>query len=164
LLQAIVGQQISTKAAASVWKRLVELLEPEVTAHQLNTFTREEIQACGLSWRKVDYALGLSAAIVSGQLDFDLLEQSDDDAATKMITTLKGFGPWSAEIYLMFAEGRRDICPSADLAIQIGYQRLKNLKEKPTAKELITFLEPWRPHRSAGCLFLWHLYGSTSLD
>lgn len=164
MLQAIVGQQISTKAAASVWLRLVELLGSDISSESLSGFTREEIQACGLSWRKVDYALGLAEAVKNGTLDFGLLEQADETQAVKMITALKGFGPWSAEIYLMLAEGRADICPSADLAIQIAYQRLKGLEVKPTAKELITFVEPWRPHRSAGCLFLWHLYGSTTLD
>ena len=164
LLQAIVAQQISTKAAATVWARLTSRLSDEVTAENLLRLEKEDIQNCGLSWRKVDYAIALAEAVTAQKLDFAKLQVASDLEAVKMISSLKGFGPWSAEIYLVFAEGRADICPSADLAIQLAFQRLKKLETKPTAKELIAFLEPWRPYRSAGCLFLWHLYGSTSLD
>jgi DNA-3-methyladenine glycosylase II len=163
-LQAIVGQQISTKAAASVWLRVVDLLSENITAEQLMSHSREEIQSCGLSWRKVDYAIGLSEAVSSQQLNFAELALATDEEAVKMISSLKGFGPWSAEIYLMFAEGREDICPADDLAIQVAWQQLKNFPERPKAKELRAALEEWAPYRSAGCLFLWHLYGSATFD
>ena len=157
LLSVIVGQQISTAAAAAVMGRVRELL-PRMEAGELQKLPTESLRKAGLSGRKVEYAFGLADAIVDGSLDTVALDSLDDKAAIRTITTLRGFGDWSAEIYLMFSLQRRDIFPANDLALQIALQRLKGLEQRPTEKQARLLIEHWSPWRSAGSLFLWHYY------
>ena len=157
LLSVIVGQQISTAAAAAVMGRVRELL-PRMEAGELQKLPTESLRKAGLSGRKVEYAFGLADAIVDGSLDTLALESMDDEDAIRTITTLRGFGDWSAEIYLMFSLRRRDIFPANDLALQIALQRLKRLEQRPTEKQARLLIEHWSPWRSAGSLFLWHYY------
>jgi DNA-3-methyladenine glycosylase II len=157
LLSVIVGQQISTAAAAAVMGRVRELL-PRMEASELKKLPTESLRKAGLSGRKVEYAFGLADAIVDGSLDTVALESMDDEDAIRIITTLRGFGDWSAEIYLMFSLQRRDIFPANDLALQIALQRLKGLEQRPTEKQARLLIEHWSPWRSAGSLFLWHYY------
>ena len=88
----------------------------------------------------------------------------EEEAAIATLVALRGFGRWSAEIYLLFALGRADVFPADDLAIQIAYQRLKRLDMRPSAKSLRGLTEPWRPYRGAAAVFLWHYYGAVTLD
>ena len=157
LLSVIVGQQISTAAAAAVMGRVRELL-PRMEAGELQKLPTESLRKAGLSGRKVEYAFGLADAIVDGSLDTLALESMDDEDAIRTITTLRGFGDWSAEIYLMFSLRRRDIFPANDLALQISLQRLKGLEQRPGEKQARSLIEHWSPWRSAGSLFLWHYY------
>lgn len=157
LLSAIVGQQISTAAAAAVMGRVRELL-PDMNAVEMQKLTSESLRKAGLSGRKVEYAQGLADAVVDGSLDFVVLEAMDDETAIQEIIKLRGFGPWSAEIYLMFSLQRPDIFPANDLALQVALQRLKGLEQRPTDKQARLLIEHWSPWRSAGSLFLWHYY------
>jgi len=157
LLSVIVGQQISTEAAAAVMARVRALL-PRMEASELKKLPTESLRKAGLSGRKVEYAFGLAEAVVDGSLDMVALESLNDEDAIGAITRLRGFGPWSAEIYLMFSLQRRDIFPANDLALQVALQRLKGLEQRPTEQQARLLIEHWSPWRSAGSLFLWHYY------
>ncbi len=156
-LSIIVSQQISTAAAHSIWNRLCAVL-PEVSAEQVARAKPEVLRGAGLSGRKVEYAQGLAAAILNGEFRPDSLPDMADDEAVEHIVQLRGFGRWSAEIYLMFSLQRPDIFAADDLALQVALQRLKQLPEKPSARQARQLVEHWAPRRSAGCLFLWHYY------
>ena len=156
-LSTIVGQQISTEAAKAIMGRLHALL-PDMKAESLIKLTFDDLRAAGLSNRKVEYAQGLAQAIIDGSLDVNGLMDLDDQAAIETITALRGFGDWSAEIYLMFSLQREDIFPANDLALQVAIQKLKGLDERPTEKQARALVKHWSPWRSAGSLFLWHYY------
>ena len=153
----VVGQQLSTHAAAAIMKRANELL-PELTPENILTKTDEELRSIGLSKQKIVYVKGMAQAILKGKFDPNALDNLDDKTAIETITALKGFGPWSAEIYCMFSLQRQDIFPSGDLALLIALQKLKGLDEKPTSKQAQDIIRHWSPWRSVGSLFLWHYY------
>ncbi len=157
LVSIIVSQQISTEAAAAIMGRLRSLL-PDMTANSLLNCEAEDLRAAGLSARKVEYCLSLAAAVKDGSLPVEQLPSMDDNEVIKIITALRGFGRWSAEIYLMFALRRTDVFPADDLALQIALGKLKNLDDKPSAKQSRALTESWAPWRSAGSIFLWHYY------
>mgnify|MGYP001178339425 CR=1 FL=1 len=157
LLAIIIGQQVSTEAAAAIRGRVENLLG-DVSANQLLITEDQALRDAGLSWRKVEYANGLAEAINNGTLDLAVLPDMNDDEAISVISSLRGFGRWSAEIYLMFSLQRQDIFPADDLALLVALGRLKRLEEKPTPKQARQIIEHWAPYRSAGSLFLWHYY------
>ncbi len=153
----IVGQQISTAAAAAIMLRVRDLL-PRLEALSLLNLPEGALREAGLSLRKVEYAQGLANAILDGGFNPGDLPAMKDEAAIKAITALRGFGLWSAEIYLMFCLQRGDIFPADDLALQVALMRLKGLEQRPTAKQARALIEHWSPWRSAGSLFLWHYF------
>ena len=156
-LSTIVSQQISTGAAKAILGRVKSLL-PDATPQGLLTVDDQRLRDAGLSFRKIEYAKGLAEAVCEGRFDIDgLAEMSDEDAITA-ITALRGFGRWSAEIYLMFSLNRPDIFPADDLALLVALGRLKNLADKPTPKQARDLVAHWAPYRSVGSLFLWHYY------
>ena len=163
MMQAIVSQQVSVKAAASIWTRLELACGGDMDDHGRIAATPVELlRAAGLSGQKAGYVQGLAAAIASGAIDFGALP-SDDEDAVAALTAIKGIGRWSAEIYLLFAEGRPDVFPGGDLAVQIELGRLLGLDVRPTEKLTRSLAEPWRPHRGALAVFLWHSYTTTAL-
>jgi DNA-3-methyladenine glycosylase II len=119
----------------------------------------EALRAAGLSRQKMSYARSLAEEVVSGRLDLAHLP-ADDEEAIALLTKIKGIGRWSAEIYLLFAEGRRDVWPAGDLAVQIAIGRLFGLDERPTEKHLRELGEAWRPNRGAAAVLAWHSYNS----
>lgn len=157
LLNIIVGQQISTKAAASILGRLLDAMG-ENTAPALLNLNIDEIRAAGMSQRKAEYAQGVANAIVSGALDIEALPTMEDDIAIKELVKLRGIGQWSGEIYAMFSLGRTDVFPADDIALQEALKRLKRLNERPTGKAIRPLVAHWSPWRSVGALFLWHYY------
>src|SRR3712207_3239277 len=157
LLRAIVGQQVSVKAAASMWAKLTALVGDPPDPEALLAASDETLRAAGLSRQKASYARSLAEEVVSGRLDFANLPE-DDEAAIAELVRVKGIGRWSAEIYLLFAEGRDDIWPAGDLAVQIAMGRILGLEDKPAEKQLRSLSEPWRPHRGSLALFAWHYY------
>jgi len=162
LLRTIVGQQVSVAAAASVWRRLEEFLGGQVKPDRLLDARFDELRACGLSRQKQGYARSLCELVVTGAIDFDSLPD-DDEEAIATLTQIKGIGRWSAEIYLLFAEGRHDIWPAGDLGVQAGLHKILKLAERPSEKETRALAENWRPHRGAAAIFTWHVYDNPAL-
>ncbi|MGQ7828491.1 DNA-3-methyladenine glycosylase family protein [Altererythrobacter sp. Z27] len=162
LLRTIVGQQVSVAAASSMWNKLEAELGLEFTPACLLERDFDTLRACGLSRQKQGYARSLCELSAAGELDFDKLPE-DDETAIAELTRIKGIGRWSAEIYLLFAEGRTDIWPAGDLAVQEGVKRLLELPERPTEKPTREFGEAWRPHRGAMAIFTWHFYANPAL-
>ena len=121
--------------------------------------TDDELRVAGISRQKAGYARSLAELVLSKELDLANLP-ADDDEAIALLTKIKGIGRWSAEIYLLFAEGRRDVWPAGDLAVQIEIGRLLGLDERPTEKRLRELGEAWRPHRGAAAVLAWHSYNS----
>ena len=164
LIQIIAAQQVSTASAAAICRKLAVAMGGEVTPDGLLTLDDAAMRAAGFSRPKAAYARGLAQALLAGELDLPSLQHLEEEAAIASLTRLKGFGRWSAEIYLLFAHGRVDVFPADDLAVQIAYQRLKRLEARPAGKALRFLAEPWRPFRGAAAVFLWHYYGAATLD
>jgi DNA-3-methyladenine glycosylase II len=118
----------------------------------------DALRAAGLSGRKVEYVEALARAIEENRFDISRLAEMEDQAVVEAITALKGFGVWSAEIYLMFSLRRGDIFPAGDLAIRIALQKLKRIDSKLNQQQAREVVASWAPYRSAGSLFLWHYY------
>lgn len=159
LLRTIVGQQVSVAAAAAVWRKLEAELGAGCTPDTLLARDFDTLRACGLSRQKQGYARSLAELVVSGALDLHALP-ADDETAIAQLVQIKGIGRWSAEIYLLFAEGRPDIWPAGDLAVQIEVGRIMGLPERPSEKATRDLAEAWRPHRSAVAIMAWHHYNS----
>ncbi len=162
ILRTIVGQQISFKAAASVWGKLESAFGDMRDPAVINRASEDELRACGLSRQKQGYAKSLAALVLSGELDLDHLPE-DDEAAIALLTRAKGIGRWSAEIYLLFAEGRGDIWPAGDLAVQVDVGQVMGFSTRPSEKQVREIAEPWRPHRGAIAIFAWHHYKTAVL-
>lgn len=162
LLRTIVGQQVSVAAAASVWAKLEALLGEDMAAEALLAADFDSLRACGLSRQKQGYARSLCELVTGGALDLENLPTDDEEAIAQLVQ-IKGIGRWSAEIYLLFAEGRPDIWPAGDLAVQAGLHKLLGLDERPSEKRARELAEAWRPHRGAAAIFTWHVYNNPAL-
>ena len=162
LLRTIVGQQVSVAAAASVWRKLEELLGEDIPPETLLATEFEALRACGLSRQKQGYARSLCELLAGGELDLMNLPEDDEEAIGQLVR-IKGIGRWSAEIYLLFAEGRPDIWPAGDLAVQIGLGKILGLDDRPTEKAVRALAESWRPHRGSVAILTWHCYNNPAL-
>jgi DNA-3-methyladenine glycosylase II len=157
LLHIILEQQVSIDAAAAMHRRLSGLCRPLLPATFL-TLDDATLRACGFSRQKMGYARDLAARVADGRFDFGRLAAAPDEAAQSALLSLKGIGRWSAEIYLIFALGRSDIWPAADLGLQVAAGECLGLGMRPSEEELRSRGEAWRPWRSvAACLF-WQSY------
>jgi DNA-3-methyladenine glycosylase II len=159
LLRTILGQQVSVASAAAVYRKLEALVGDPGDPHAILAAGDETLRAAGLSRQKASYARSLAEEVTSGRLDLDNLPD-DDEAAIAQLVRVKGIGRWSAEIYLLFAEGRQDVWPAGDLAVQIEIGRLLGHDERPSEKLTRALAEAWRPHRGALAIFTWHHYGA----
>ncbi|KEQ49364.1 DNA-3-methyladenine glycosylase family protein [Sphingobium chlorophenolicum] len=159
LLRTIVGQQVSVAAAAAVWRKLEGELGAGCAPDILLARDFDALRACGLSRQKQGYARSLAELVVSGGIDLHALPADDEEAIAQLVR-IKGIGRWSAEIYLLFAEGRPDIWPAGDLAVQIEVGRILGLPARPSEKLTRELAEPWRPHRSAAAIMAWHHYNT----
>lgn len=157
LLRTIVGQQVSVAAANSIWNKLEAAFGEGCPAEVMAAAEYDALRACGLSGQKQGYAKSLAQLILDGELDVSALP-SDDEEAIALLTKVKGIGRWSAEIYLLFAEGRPDIWPAGDLAVQEAVGRILKLEARPSEKRVRELAESWRPHRGAAAIFSWHCY------
>ena len=162
LLRTIVGQQVSVASASSVWNKLEAELGEEMHAHELLARDFDTLRACGLSRQKQGYVRSLCELVAGGELDLENLPL-DDEAAIAELTRIKGIGRWSAEIYLPFAEGRPDIWPAGDLAVQAACAKMLDLAERPNEKQTRVLAENWRPYRGAMAIFTWHAYADPAL-
>jgi len=157
LLRTIVGQQVSFKAADSIWAKCAGIVGDVEDPTAWLALSDEELRAGGLSRQKVSYMQSLAEATASGAIDFDAFPE-DDEAAIAQLVAVKGIGRWSAEVYLLFSEGRTDIWPAGDLAVQIEVGRILGLDAKPSEKLTRTLAEAWAPHRGSVAVFMWHHY------
>ena len=162
LLRTIVGQQVSVAAARSMWSKLEASFGSPPDLEALLNASDGDLRGAGLSRQKASYARSLAHLVLSGELDLHHLPE-DDEEAIALLTRIKGIGRWSAEIYLLFAEGRRDVWPAGDLAVQVEIGRLLELEGKPSERQLREIAESWRPHRGAAAVLAWHSYNSAVL-
>lgn len=153
LADAIVSQQISVQAAATILARLQAALGGAITPAAVLAGEDEAMRAAGLSGQKVRYLRDLAAFAAAGR--FDALPALDDEAAVAALTSVKGVGRWTAEIYLVFALGRPDVLPADDLGLRYAVRQFYGLDEAPPAKAVRALGEPWRPHRSVAAWYLW---------
>ena len=157
LLRTIIGQQVSVAAAASIWNKLEAQVGDLTDPANIANASDEDLRTAGLSRQKASYARSLADEVTSGRLDFAALSTDDEEAIAQLIK-IKGIGRWSAEIYLLFAEGRPDIWPAGDLAVQIEIGRILGHEERPSEKLMRELAEKWRPHRGAAAILAWHHY------
>jgi DNA-3-methyladenine glycosylase II len=162
LLRTIVGQQVSVAAARSMWAKLEAAFGSPPELALLLAANDDELRAAGISRQKAGYIRSLAELVISGELDLHALPD-DDEEAIALLTKIKGIGRWSAEIYLLFAEGRADIFPAGDLAVLVELGRLMGLPDKPSEKQLRELAEAWRPYRGAAAILAWHSYNSSVL-
>ena len=162
MMRTIVGQQVSVAAAASMWRKFEDFAGPDFDPARVLSADFDTLRACGLSRQKQGYMRSLCELVEARKIDFDALP-TDDEEAIAELTLIKGIGRWSAEIYLLFAEGRPDIWPAGDLAVQAGLGKLLGHDERPSEKRTRELAEPWRPHRGAAAIFTWHCYNNPAL-
>lgn len=158
LVKFIVEQQVSTAAAASIWRRLLDGVG-EVEPARVLTFDEEGLKAFGLSRPKARYAREIAAAHIEGRVDFDTLCDLSDDEAVAALMSLKGVGRWTAETYMMFCHGRLDVFPGGDVALQEAMRWADRAEIRPTEKEAYLRAEAWRPYRGVAAHLLWRCYG-----
>jgi DNA-3-methyladenine glycosylase II len=159
LLRTIVGQQVSVAAARAMWGKLENAYGSPPNLEAVLNASDDDLRLAGLSRQKAGYARSLAGLVLSGELDLAALPAEDEEAIA-LLTRIKGIGRWSAEIYLLFAEGRPDVWPAGDLAVQVEIGRLLGLDAKPSEKHLRELAQPWRPHRGAAAVLAWHSYNS----
>jgi len=159
LMRTIVGQQVSVPAARAMWTKLEAAYGSPPDLQRVLAASDEELRAVGQSRQKAGYLRSLAGLVLSGELDLDNLPP-DDEEAIALLTRIKGIGRWSAEIYLLFAEGRGDVWPAGDLAVQVEVGRLLGLDQRPSEKMLRELAKAWRPHRGTAAVLAWHSYNA----
>ena len=156
LLRAIVGQQLSTKAARTIYGRVCELFDGTTPSpEQLLAASEKDLRAAGLSGRKVEYIRDLATHVLDGELELDRLEQLPDEEVIEEIVAVRGLGQWTAEMFLIFHLERPDVLSGGDLGIRKAVQIEYGLDEMPTPLRVLEIGEAWRPHRSLASLYLW---------
>ena len=156
LLRSIVGQQLSVKAARSIYTRVTDLFDGRTPApDELMAVDGDALRAAGLSRAKVVYVRSLAEHVISGELELDRLEELSDQDVAREVTAVKGLGQWTADMFLIFHLGRPDVLPVGDLGVRRAVERLYGLEGLPSAAELEALGERWRPYRSLASLYLW---------
>jgi DNA-3-methyladenine glycosylase II len=156
LLRAIVGQQLSTKAARTIYLRVLDLFDGvPPSPEQLLDASEADLRGAGLSGRKVEYLRDLAAHVISGELELDRLGELSDEEAIAEIVAVRGLGQWTAEMFLLFHLERPDVLSGGDLGIRKAVQIEYELEEMPAPLEVVEIGEAWRPHRSLASLYLW---------
>jgi DNA-3-methyladenine glycosylase II len=156
LLRAIVGQQLSTKAARTIYLRVLDLFGGRTPSpEQLLEAPEEDLRGAGLSGRKTEYIRDLASHVLAGELELDRLEKLEDEEVIEEIVAVRGLGRWTAEMFLIFHLQRPDVLSGGDLGIRKAIQIEYGLEEMPPPKQVIEIGEPWRPHRSLASLYLW---------
>jgi DNA-3-methyladenine glycosylase II len=156
LLRSIVGQQLSTKAAATIYGRMLELFGGHApTPRQLLEVDPERIRSAGLSRPKIAYLRDLAEHVEEGRLDLEHLPELPDEEVTAQLTDIKGLGQWTADMFLMFHLGRPDILPVGDQGIRRAVMVEYRLRKLPDPKRMQKIAKPWRPYRTLACLYLW---------
>jgi DNA-3-methyladenine glycosylase II len=156
LLRAIVGQQLSTKAARTIYLRVLEIFGGSTPSpEQLLEASEADLRGAGLSGRKVEYVQDLARHVISGELELDRLDELPDEQVIAEIVAVRGLGQWTAEMFLLFHLERPDVISGGDLGIRKAVQIEYGMEEMPTPTEVVELSERWRPHRSLASLYLW---------
>lgn len=163
LARIVIGQQLSTKAAATITGRVVVVCGGEITPKSVLATPPEALRGAGLSHQKISYLQSLAETVLSGALSLDALTRCSDQEVEVAITAVRGFGRWSAHMYMMFALGRPDVWPSGDLAVRVGFGRIMGWQERPSEQRVITEGAAFAPYRSALALLCWHFYSEVPL-
>jgi DNA-3-methyladenine glycosylase II len=162
LLRSIVGQQLSTKAARTIYGRMTDLFDGHApTPRQLLGVDPERIRAAGLSYSKIAYLRDLAARVEDGALQLERLPELPDEEVSAQLTAIKGVGQWTADMFMMFHLGRPDILPVGDLGIRRAVQLEYRMRKPPDPRRLERTAKPWRPYRTLACLFLWSSLDNT---
>ncbi|MCH1579087.1 MAG: DNA-3-methyladenine glycosylase 2 family protein [Luminiphilus sp.] len=163
LARIVIGQQLSTKAAATIAGRVDVVCGGVVTPKSILATPPETLRAAGLSRQKIGYLQSLAETVHTGTLLLDALPQRSDHEVEAAITAVRGFGRWSAHMYMMFALGRPDVWPSGDLAVRVGFGRMMGWSERPSEQQVIAEGAAFSPYRSALALLCWHFYSEAPL-
>lgn len=155
LLRAIVGQQLSVKAAATIYGRLIEPWGKAPSPEQLLAADPDDLRAAGLSRPKIGYVRDLAEHVRDGRLPVERLSRLPDEEVSARLVAIKGVGQWTADMFLMFHLRRPDVLPVGDLGVRRAAERAYGLPGLPDRDELVAIAEPWRPHRTLACLYLW---------
>jgi len=158
LIWLILGQQVSIAAARAMFDRLTDTLGSAVTPGGLLDLDDATMRSCGFTRMKAEYARDIASAILAGSFDIDALATMSDSDALRSLTSLRGIGTWTAENYLMWALGRRDLFPAGDLALRVGWQRLIGGADPPSEAELRDIATDWSPRRTAASFLIWYFY------
>lgn len=158
LVHIVLEQQVSTASGMAAFRKLAACLAGRVEADRFSALDPTTLRRCGFSRQKAAYCSALAGAILEGRLDLTAIDRLDTEKALACLTSHRGIGRWTAEIYLMLSCGRPDLWPSGDLALRRGLQRLKALPDTPSPAALDTMAEAWRPHRSLAARLIWHHY------
>ncbi|MFN3669398.1 MAG: DNA-3-methyladenine glycosylase family protein [Brevundimonas sp.] len=160
LFRMIVEQQVSVASAAAIWTRVVAGLDEDLTPDRVLATDIETLRSFGLSIQKATYGHEIARAHVDGRIDFDHLERLSDAEAIARLVAIKGVGRWTAETFLMFCEGRQDVFPGGDIALQEAMRWADGAELRPNEKQANARAEIWRPHRSVAAHLLWGWYGA----
>lgn len=160
LFHMIVDQQVSLASAAAIWARVEAGLGGEITPERVLAMPIEDLRSFGLSIQKATYGREIARAQVEGRIDFDHLERLSDEEAIARLVAIKGVGKWTAETFLMFCEGRPDVFPGGDIALQEAMRWAEGAALRPSEKQAYARAEIWRPHRSVAAHLLWGWYGA----
>jgi len=165
LLRAIVGQQLSTKAARTIYLRILDLFDGRTPApERLLEASEADLRGAGLSGRKVEYIRDLASHVIGGELELDRLDELSDEEVIEEIVAVRGLGLWSAEMFLLFHLERPDVLSGGDLGIRKAVQIEYGLDEMPAPARVLEIGEPWRPHRSLASLYLWESLAATPVE
>jgi DNA-3-methyladenine glycosylase II len=165
LLRAVVGQQLSTKAARTIYGRILDLFDGATPPpERLLEADEADLRGAGLSGRKVEYIRDLASHVLSGELELDRLGELSDEEVVDEIVAVRGLGVWTAEMFLLFHLERPDVLSGGDLGIRKAVQIEYGLDEMPTPTRVLEIGEPWRPHRSLASLYLWESLANTPVD
>lgn len=155
-VRSIVSQQLSVKAATTIHDRLLAAIGAErATPGAILALDGDRMRACGLSWAKVASVRDLATKVTDGSLALESLDKLEDASVIETLTTVKGIGRWSAEMFLIFRLGRPDILPVGDVGVQRAMRALYGLRKHPSPSRMTALARPWRPYRSVACWYLW---------
>ena len=162
-MRSIAGQQLSVLAARAIWRKLTERFDGRTpTPQEILADDPEELRAAaGFSRAKVAYLRSLAEHVVAGELELDRLAELPDEEIIRELTAVKGIGEWTAQMFLMFTLHRPDVLPTGDLGVRNAVKAAYGLETAPKPAELEAIAEPWQPHRTRACLYLWRSLANT---
>lgn len=155
LLSSIVGQQLSNKVVDIIWRRLVAVLNNKLDPHLILATKDEVFREIGLSMRKIEYIKSLSEYVVDGTINLDDLDKLDNESIIELLTKIKGIGPWTAEMFLIFSLGREDIFSTRDGGLQRAVKNLYQFENNPSLEDLLQISKAWSPYRTYASFYLW---------